>query len=142
MGSIERNVRALSAQIDRQESMLVQRRGFHNFDNLTPRRTMRDKDSSSDANLKVRDDLSQNFDESFKLLRTQGGGRFGLEVDEMEGAWEEDLKWTSKEYSRRELVLGASDPQRKAKNDHTRIMEAKSGTLFYSFGVREEEKFQ
>ncbi|KAI5676621.1 hypothetical protein M9H77_07571 [Catharanthus roseus] len=42
MGNIERNVAALSARIDRQESILGQRRGFHNYENLTPRRTMRD----------------------------------------------------------------------------------------------------
>ncbi|KAI5682505.1 hypothetical protein M9H77_03733 [Catharanthus roseus] len=37
MGNSERNVRALSAQMDRKESTLGQRKGFHNLDNLTPR---------------------------------------------------------------------------------------------------------
>ncbi|KAI5675736.1 hypothetical protein M9H77_06686 [Catharanthus roseus] len=50
MGNIERNVGVLSARIDRQESMIGQRRGFHNYENLTPRLIMIYEDSSPHAN--------------------------------------------------------------------------------------------
>lgn len=49
MGNIKRNVKALSARIDRQESTLAQIRGFHNLDKLTPRRVMRDDEFSPHA---------------------------------------------------------------------------------------------
>ncbi|KAI5664009.1 hypothetical protein M9H77_23332 [Catharanthus roseus] len=72
IGNIERNVGAMS---DKNQCWAKQ--GFHNFDNLTPKQTMRDENSSPHANFGFKDDLFQNFQETFQPFETQGVGRFG-----------------------------------------------------------------
>ncbi|KAI5653348.1 hypothetical protein M9H77_30535 [Catharanthus roseus] len=65
MGNIERNVGVLSARVEKIIDVGL-KKGFNNFDNLTPKQTMRNEDTSSHANFGVRDDLSKNFHETSK----------------------------------------------------------------------------
>ncbi|KAI5661653.1 hypothetical protein M9H77_20976 [Catharanthus roseus] len=73
--------------MDRQESILGQRRGFHNLNNLTLRQTMREKDNSRHVNYGVRDDLSQTVKKVSNIWEPKVGEDLELEEEEIEAAW-------------------------------------------------------